>query len=126
FAFRVADEIDLVIEPHDAAIQAVAADGRIVWLYDKVYLVRDAEGKARQLRGLMVDITERQRAEEEREQLLQREQAARVQAEQAAEIIRRLQAVTDGALAHLALDDLLREMLARIRELLNVDAAAIL
>jgi signal transduction histidine kinase/CheY-like chemotaxis protein len=37
-----------------------------------------------------------------------------------------LQAVTDSALARLTLDDLLREMLASIRELLATDSAAIL
>ena len=38
----------------------------------------------------------------------------------------RLQAVTDAALAHLELDDLLAELLQRIREILDVDTCAIL
>jgi K+-sensing histidine kinase KdpD len=38
----------------------------------------------------------------------------------------RLRAVTDTALSHLDLDDLLRELLARIRDVLAVDTAAIL
>jgi signal transduction histidine kinase len=42
------------------------------------------------------------------------------------EQIRRLQVVTDAALAHLSLDDLLDELLLRIREILTVDTAAIL
>jgi PAS domain S-box-containing protein len=71
------------------------------------------------------DITERKQAEAEREQLA-REQTARAEAERAAERIRRLQAVTDSALVHLTLDDLFHEMLARIRELLETDSAAIL
>src|SRR5215813_6990739 len=71
------------------------------------------------------DITERKHAEAEREQLA-REQTARAEAEYSAERIRRLQAVTDSALAHLTLDDLLHEMLVRVRELLETDFAAIL
>jgi signal transduction histidine kinase len=43
-----------------------------------------------------------------------------------AERLRRLQLVTDAALAHLELDDLLNELLARIREALDADTAAIL
>jgi signal transduction histidine kinase len=43
-----------------------------------------------------------------------------------AERLRRLQVVTDAALAHLELDDLLDELLARIREILDADTAAIL
>lgn len=39
---------------------------------------------------------------------------------------RRLKVVTDSALAHLDLDDLLAELLARIRDVLAVDTAAIL
>jgi signal transduction histidine kinase len=43
-----------------------------------------------------------------------------------AERLRRLQLVTDAALAHLELDELLDELLARIREALEADTAAIL
>jgi signal transduction histidine kinase len=43
-----------------------------------------------------------------------------------AERLRRLQLVTDAALAHLELDELLGELLARIREALEADTAAIL
>jgi signal transduction histidine kinase/FixJ family two-component response regulator len=71
------------------------------------------------------DITERKQAEAEREQLA-REQIARVEAERAAERIRRLQAVIDSALAHLTLEGSFHEMLARICELLETDSAAIL
>ena len=43
-----------------------------------------------------------------------------------AERLRRLQVVTDAALAHLELDELLDELLTRIREILDADTAAIL
>lgn len=44
--------------------RAVAADGRVLWLRDIVHVVRDEAGRAELLRGVMVDITERKRAEE--------------------------------------------------------------
>jgi len=44
--------------------RVIAADGRTVWLQDIVYVTKDSEGEPQQLRGLMVDITERKRAEE--------------------------------------------------------------
>src|SRR4029453_5197719 len=55
-----------------------------------------------------------------------RELAARAEAEQTEEKIRRLQAVIDVALAHHTLDDLLHEMLVLIQELLETDYDAIL
>ncbi len=46
--------------------------------------------------------------------------------EQATERLRRIEAVTDTALAHLDTDELLHELLERVRELLHVDTAAVL
>src|ERR687891_87632 len=40
--------------------------------------------------------------------------------------LRRVQSVTDAALAHLAVEDLLDELLVRVREVLDADTAAIL
>lgn len=76
--------------------------------------------------GLRREIAERRRIEEERSELLRREQAARVQAEEYGEIIRQLQSVTDSALSHLELDDLLREMLLRVRDLLETETAVVM
>ncbi|MFH7026504.1 MAG: PAS domain S-box protein [Heteroscytonema crispum UTEX LB 1556] len=61
----------------------LTADGKIVWLYDIVNVVRGENKAPQTLRGFMIDISDRKRAEQEREQLLQREQAARAQAEAA-------------------------------------------
>ena len=58
--------------------------------------------------------------------LFAEERQARADAEQAVERLRHLQAVTESALAHLDLDELLRTLLDRVVEMLKVDTAAIL
>jgi PAS domain S-box-containing protein len=68
----------------------------------------------------------RKRAEEERQQLLQRERVARAEAEAAASTLRKLGRVSEAALEHSSLSDLLRSLLARIVEVLDADTAAIL
>jgi PAS domain S-box-containing protein len=61
-----------------------AADGRLVWINNVVQpVLRD--GAVVQLRGLMIDVTERRRLAEERDRLLAAEQAARADAEAAAQ-----------------------------------------
>ena len=47
---------------HDLEYRMIAADGRVVWLHDLVTVVVD-DGRATQLRGVMVDITDRKHAE---------------------------------------------------------------
>ncbi len=42
----------------------VAADGREVWLHEVVRVIRDTTGNVLQRRGVMIDITERKRAEQ--------------------------------------------------------------
>jgi PAS domain S-box-containing protein len=101
-------------------------DGEIIWALVNWAIIPDAEGRPLHTVASVQDITARKRAEAEREAALARAEAARADAEYAAERIRRLQSVTDSALAPLALDDLLREMLGHIRKLLDADAAAIL
>ncbi|HZI90568.1 MAG TPA: SpoIIE family protein phosphatase [Thermoleophilaceae bacterium] len=73
----------------------------------------------------MTDLTERSRAEREREERM-REQGAREQAEAVADTIRKLQSVADVALAHLALDDLLRELCEQVSGVFSADSASIL
>lgn len=72
----------IVDDNYEFEYRMVTADGRIVWLYDIVNVVR-SDGKPSVLRGFMIDITDRKQAEQEREQLLAREQAARSTAEAA-------------------------------------------
>src|SRR5262245_24696613 len=101
-------------------------DGQYRWHLARGSPIRNAQGRVVKWIGTLTDIHDLKEAEAEREELLARERAARAEAEHSAESIRRLQAVTDSALMRLTLDDLLREMLARIRELIATDSAAVL
>jgi PAS domain S-box-containing protein len=48
---------------YEIEYRAVAADRHAVWLHDRVQVLRDDEGRARQLRGVTVDVTPRKRTE---------------------------------------------------------------
>jgi PAS domain S-box-containing protein len=69
--------------------------------------------------AVVEETTERRRAEE-------RERAARAEAEAAAGTLRKLERVSQVALEHLSLQDLLDSLLSRIVEVLEADTAAIL
>ena len=69
--------------------------------------------------AVVEETTERRHAEE-------RERAARAEAEAAAATLRKLERVSQAALEHLSLQDLLDALLARIVEVLDADTAAIL
>ncbi len=69
---------------------------------------------------------ERVNAETERRDVLKRAQEARREAEALTEQLAALQKVTDAALGHLSIDELLAESLTRIREVLHVDTVAVL
>jgi PAS domain S-box-containing protein len=69
---------------------------------------------------------ERKKGEVERSSALAREQVARLEAEALNKRLASLQRMTDAALAHLSVEEVLSESLNRIREALNVDTVAIL
>jgi PAS domain S-box-containing protein len=58
-------------------------DGQYCWFLSRATPIRDQQGKVLRWFGTNTDITERQQAEQERDRLLQREQAARAEAERA-------------------------------------------
>ena len=68
---------------YDVEYRVVGPNGEICWIASQAIVVRNPAGKPLQLIGVGVDITERKLAEIEREQLLHREQAARLEAEDA-------------------------------------------
>jgi PAS domain S-box-containing protein len=74
--------------------------------------------------GFVRDVTEERRQQAEREALM-REQAARVEAERVAEMVSGMQLLVDAALAHRTLDDILFDLVTRVRAVLDADAAAI-
>ncbi|MDZ8094843.1 MAG: PAS domain S-box protein [Nostoc sp. DedQUE05] len=82
WAIQYCQESSLSLNNYEFEYRMLAADGRVVWLYDIVNVVRDENGP-QLLHGFMIDISDRKQAEQEREELLKREQAARADAETA-------------------------------------------
>jgi len=101
------------------------ADGRPLVVALSVTSMTGAGERPRQLIAQLEDVTERKQAERERAERL-REQAARAEAEAVAHMVRNLQRVSDTALSHLALEDLLPELLDRIGEILRGDGVSAL
>ena len=110
---------------HHGELRCVRADGVPLWATLNASLVRDSNGETLHVIAQVEDITERKEAERERAARA-KERAARAEAEAVAETMGKLQAVTDVALRHLTMEDLLREVLRRIRDTIEVDAAGIL
>src|SRR4051794_37671188 len=77
-------------------------------------------------RGLLQYTADRAALAIEHARLYEQERRARAAAEQAAQTVHALQRVTDAALAYLSIDELLSELLVRIRDILHADTAAIL
>jgi PAS domain S-box-containing protein len=76
--------------------------------------------------GFGVEITDRKRAEAERVQLLESERLARASAERTLERLRAIQSITDSALMHLSTEQLLQELLTRLRVALDIDFGSVL
>jgi anti-sigma regulatory factor (Ser/Thr protein kinase) len=74
--------------------------------------------------GFLTDTSERLRRQAEREALL-REQAARAEAERVADMVGGMQALVDAALAQRSLDGILRDLVTRVRGVLDANAATI-
>jgi PAS domain S-box-containing protein len=111
--------------PYHREIRHLRSDGVPIWTELNSSVVRDAAGAAVHVIAQIEDITGRKEAERERAARA-REQAARAEAEAVAETMGKLQAVTDVALRHLTLNDLLHELLLRIVQTMELDAAGIL
>jgi PAS domain S-box-containing protein len=75
---------------------------------------------------ILRDITERRRAEAERERLLAHAERARRDAEDALKVVRQMQSITEAGLIDLSFDELLGELVSRVREALAADTAIIL
>ncbi len=96
----------------DMEYQMNAHDGRLVWVHDQVILVNGPDGKPQSWQGVMLDITERKKAEERiRRQL---------------EHLTALSAIDRFTAANFDLELSLSEILAHVTMELGVDAADIL
>jgi PAS domain S-box-containing protein len=83
---RVTDSIRRTVEAgaeHAVEYRVIWDDGSVRWLASRGELVRDEDGRPLRLIGALVDLTDRRRAEAEREGLLERERAARAEADEA-------------------------------------------
>jgi PAS domain S-box-containing protein len=109
----------------DETYRVVRPDGSIRWIRDRGFAIRDASGEAYRFAGVAEDITDEKRGEEERARLLESESRARAEAEGALERLRAIESITDAALSYLGLDDLLRELLARLRSTLQAEIASV-
>ena len=83
-------------------------------------------GKVLRVCGIIQDITERKEAENERARLLASQTAARAAAEAALARLHAIESITDSALGRVAFDELLGELVVRLRNALKADVAAIL
>jgi PAS domain S-box-containing protein len=126
---RARDELRAALKSRAGAFQSeqrlVHSDGSTVHALVSASLARAQEKGDPTWIVQLVDVTERKRAEHERAER-DRERAARAEAEAVADTIQRIQRVSDVALAHLELTDLVRALVEMLREIVLSDAAAIL
>jgi diguanylate cyclase (GGDEF)-like protein/PAS domain S-box-containing protein len=57
-------------QDHELEYRVRTADGRVLWIQERVSLVRDGSGTVSSLRGLMIDISRKKLAEQEKQRLL--------------------------------------------------------
>jgi PAS domain S-box-containing protein len=81
----------------------VSKDGRVLWFQNQSRTLRDKEGRPKQTHGLMLDVTELKRTEEELRELFEEVIAARTKAEDRAEQLEGLNrvAITLGSIRDL-------------------------
>ena len=96
----------------------VRPDGSVSWVHSRVSALRGAGDDTNSICVVMQDVTARREAEEERAGLLRT-------AESALAKLNAIQSITDTALGRMSLDELLSEMLARLRSSLAADHAAV-
>ena len=106
-------------------VRIVWPNGEVRWLASHGRVLTDEHGQPVKVTGVLQDVTESRKADQERAALLSAEQAARASAEQSNRRLAQLQRVTEAGLAHLGVDELLVELLGRVEEALAVDAVVV-
>jgi PAS domain S-box-containing protein len=71
------------LEPFDETYRMVARDGRVVWIHDVGFVIRDDDGTPKYSQGFMLDISKEKQAEHELTDALERE---RLQGERLAKL----------------------------------------
>ncbi len=104
----------------------VRKDGQLIDVSLTISPIRADDGRVIGASNIARDITEQKRARQEREEFLRSERAAHTRAEKTLLMLRRLQMVTDTTLSKLTQEELMPELLARLRSALNADTATIL
>ncbi|MCL5264366.1 MAG: PAS domain S-box protein, partial [Chloroflexi bacterium] len=107
---RVADEVNRYSREGRAEFtqeyRILTRYGEVRWLDDRTFVRRDSTGTITHYQGIVIDITERKRAEEERERLLAQVEQHRKRAEELARTLERergtLQAIIENTHTQLA------------------------
>jgi PAS domain S-box-containing protein len=97
----------------------VRPDGSIRWADSRVSAIRDPSGTPLFVIGVTKDVTERKHAEHERARLLAATETALAK-------LHAIQSITEPALGRMSLDDLLGELLARLRDALQTDLVGVM
>jgi PAS domain S-box-containing protein len=100
--------------------------GREIPIDENVAPIKTADGRASGVAIVFRDARMRSSTQSLRAEMPSGERKVRDDVEHAAARLRAFQAVTDGALTNLELAPLMRELLARVRTILDADSAAIL
>ena len=112
------------IEQYEVQRRLTGPRGTTIPVLVSASLARSSASERPDLILHVQDLRERRRAQRDREQLI-RAQAARAQAEATTERLRIMQSIAVAALGAEDLEELLRELLDRILEALDVDRAAV-
>ncbi|HEX7575763.1 MAG TPA: PAS domain S-box protein [Candidatus Methanoperedens sp.] len=98
---RVISNLESIFESEHQILEYrfLNKDGIYMWMRDELTLIRDENGKPREIAGYWLDITEHKRAEEERMHLMAKEQSARAEAE-AAKKLEKLKSIFIASTSH--------------------------
>jgi PAS domain S-box-containing protein len=98
---RVISNLESIFESEHQILEYrfLNKDGIYMWMRDELTLIRDENGKPREIAGYWLDITQHKRAEEERMHLMAKEQSARAEAE-AAKKLEKLKSIFIASTSH--------------------------